>query len=559
MTKLHHAVLCSVVCSWLLGLEPTLQPAHIAAQEVGTQKVAAERVDAAAMMSPKFVPDEAVAMVSFSPAELLANDFFKMFPVEVLRVQMKEQFGIDPKEVSQVQLMMGLGADGQPKFGYIANLTQDAELPRILEAAANDMDPIQLGDRTVYSIEGDAQVVLHLMNPRTIFVGMQEYLEPILQADDGKGPLATVLKKTPARSGINAVIAMEPVRPLVSAVAMQQAGALAPDLQPLAQVPALTEAITLNLDFEGEAVRVDLTVIGIDERTAQRIESILKESMAAAQNLAVAEMKRSMENQEQSEEMRDAMLQYANRISAQVIETLTPKRTGQSVTMAIESEIGVAGSSMLAGVLLPAIQSARLIPRRMSTSNNFKQVMLAMHNFHSAYNKLPAPAITDEDGKPLLSWRVAILPFVEEQALYQQFHLDEPWDSEHNLPLSKKLPAVYASPGVRLPAGETVIHAVVGKDMGLRPVDRTAFRDFLDGLSNTILIIETAPEFAVPWSKPADVEIDLADPLAKFKGTPKKGFNISLGDGAVRFLADTIDPDLFKAMLTRAGREVIPR
>jgi hypothetical protein len=64
-------------------------------------------------------------------------------------------------------------------------------------------------------------------------------------------------------------------------------------------------------------------------------------------------------------------------------------------------------------------------------------VMLAMHNYHAAYNRLPGPAIMSADGKPLLSWRVALLPFLEEQALYEQFRLDEPWDSEHNLPLIK--------------------------------------------------------------------------------------------------------------------------
>jgi hypothetical protein len=111
--------------------------------------------------------------------------------------------------------------------------------------------------------------------------------------------------------------------------------------------------------------------------------------------------------------------------------------------------------------------------------------------------------------------------------------------------------------GVRLPPGQTVVHAAVGDEIGMRPKGNTGFRDFLDGLSNTIMILESNADSAVPWSKPADVEIDLEDPLAKFKGSPKKSFGVGLGDGSVRRYPDDIDVAKFKALLTRAGREIV--
>ena len=92
----------------------------------------------------------------------------------------------------------------------------------------------------------------------------------------------------------------------------------------------------------------------------------------------------------------------------------------------------------------------------MTASNNLKQLALGIHNFHSAYRKLPA-ARTDENGQPLLSWRVAILPFIEQQALYEQFHLDEPWDSEHNLKLIDQMPATFTDPSLMLPPGMTAV------------------------------------------------------------------------------------------------------
>ena len=136
---------------------------------------------------------------------------------------------------------------------------------------------------------------------------------------------------------------------------------------------------------------------------------------------------------------------------ADTMETMLKANQG---TVELKSQANIATAGILVGLLLPAVQSARGAARRMTASNNLKQVMLGLHNYHDAYKRLPPSAITDDNGKPLLSWRVAVLPFVEEQALYEKFHLDEPWDSEHNLPLSKELPAAYDLPGIPLPQGQ---------------------------------------------------------------------------------------------------------
>src|SRR6185295_12482568 len=97
---------------------------------------------------------------------------------------------------------------------------------------------------------------------------------------------------------------------------------------------------------------------------------------------------------------------------------------------------------------LAAVQAAREAAQRTQSLNNLKQIGLAMQNHHSVYKAFPARAKLDNDGKPLLSWRVLVLPFIEEKALYNEFHLDEPWDSEHNKPLVEKMPKLYADPRV---------------------------------------------------------------------------------------------------------------
>src|SRR5260370_37344826 len=91
----------------------------------------------------------------------------------------------------------------------------------------------------------------------------------------------------------------------------------------------------------------------------------------------------------------------------------------------------------------------------MKSSNNLKQIGLAMHNYEGVYRTIPPSAICDKNGKPLLSWRVAILPYIEQDNLYRQFNLDEPWDSENNKKLIPLMPRTYASPLAPTEEGKT--------------------------------------------------------------------------------------------------------
>ena len=101
----------------------------------------------------------------------------------------------------------------------------------------------------------------------------------------------------------------------------------------------------------------------------------------------------------------------------------------------------------------PSVEPAN----RSQSFNNIKQIMLAMHNFASQ-DKSQAfpPAFIAKDGKPLLSWRVAMLPYLDQKNLYAKFHLDEPWDSEHNKALIATMPGTYRSPMSKLTDGRTV-------------------------------------------------------------------------------------------------------
>jgi len=173
---------------------------------------------------------------------------------------------------------------------------------------------------------------------------------------------------------------------------------------------------------------------------------------------------------------------------------------------------------------------------------------------------MPPAAVCDPYGKPLYSWRVVILPYVEQQELYNQFHLDEPWDSPHNLTLLPKMPYIYAAPGSKakkIPPYHTICHVFVGKCAAFEGCEGLRFpEDFPDGTSNTILVIEAGEP--VPWTKPDDLVYDPDGPLPDLRSVFKGGFNVALADGSTRWInPKEMSETTLRAAITRNGNEVL--
>jgi hypothetical protein len=168
-----------------------------------------------------------------------------------------------------------------------------------------------------------------------------------------------------------------------------------------------------------------------------------------------------------------------------------------------------------------------------------KQLALGMIAYSDEHQgRLPPAVVYGKDGKPLHSWRVLILPYIEQQKLYDEFKLDEPWDSPHNIALLEKMPAAYAPPpGKRskVPAYHTVCHVFVGKGTALAGRDGPRYpADFLHGTSQTILLIEAGNP--VPWTKPEELTYDPDQPLPVPVGLFKNGFRVAMADGSAHFV-----------------------
>ncbi len=199
----------------------------------------------------------------------------------------------------------------------------------------------------------------------------------------------------------------------------------------------------------------------------------------------------------------------------------------------------------------PASTSNGMMPP--SRWGNLQQAALGIMNFESAQRRLPP--VTSPNFSSGLSWRVQILPMIGLDELYQKFHLDEPWDSPHNLKLVEEMPSVYYSLLDALnEQGKTTV-VMPRHSQAVRSDRPRRLSEITDGTSNTILLIDADPEHAVLWTKPDDLDIDMDHPRQGWTGSRYGSSAIAFADAHLELLPSHCDESIVRALLTIGGGE----
>jgi prepilin-type processing-associated H-X9-DG protein len=191
-----------------------------------------------------------------------------------------------------------------------------------------------------------------------------------------------------------------------------------------------------------------------------------------------------------------------------------------------------------------------------ATEKNLKGIALAWHNYESAKGFFPSDVV-DAKGKPILSWRVLILPYIENQeGLYKGFKLNEPWDSENNKKLIDSMPKVFAPVRGKADPGMTFYQSFSGKNGVLKPGQKITFASIPDGTSNTLMVAEAAKP--VIWSKPGDLPFDGKD-VPALGGMFDGKFHAAFCDGSVARFRKGIKDETLRRLIDPADGQVINR
>ncbi len=501
----------------------------------------------------EFIPTDATATVVLSIADTMASPVVELYPVEVADAWCNENIGFPASSIDRIKVVVGVPGPGGPMMAVVATLRADADVTAINPEMVNTQEPIDVDGHSCYMIAGAPDVVLHAKDPRTLIVATPNYLDTVLRSADAStasGPLAKMAGSVPHTGNLTALLAVEPIRPMITGLLQSQIDQIPPPLVEFTKTPELLDALLFRLDLADQANGLNLIMLARDDASGEELMGLIQRGLEMGRQIGLSQAMNEIEGEDA---VAQATRQYVQRLSDKIVSSLTPKREGRRLTLSGSASQGFATQGVLVGLLLPAVQAAREAARRMTSSNNLKMIGLAMHNYHDAYAKLPTD-ILGEDGTPLLSWRVAILPFIEQQELYQQFHLDEAWDSPHNITLLPQMPDVYLHPTLPTYAGTTVYQRPISEGSMMHPSEPIKFRDVTDGLSDTIMAVETLADSAVEWTKPSDITIDTDEVMRDLDDGTREGFNVLLGDGAVTYFLQ-LDPQAFSAMLTRAGGE----
>lgn len=304
---------------------------------------------------------------------------------------------------------------------------------------------------------------------------------------------------------------------------------------------------TLGIGLKKE-ISLSLFAESPDEKSAKTLESSLTGGIALLSGLVA---------NAQAQLPEDSSDKKVMEILASFLATQQFERTGNTMTLKLAADQNI-GDRLITEALVPSLIRARAAAQRSLQANNLKQVVLALHNYEAANGHFPPSVVIDKESGVPRSWRVEILPYIDQAQLYQEYRKNEAWDSEANKAVLAKMPATYRHPSqssdstmssIFMPYGEGL---VAGRDdeKGLQ------LRDVIDGLSNTIVLVESKQD--IPWTKPEDLKFDLKAEKLPSLGFVPEGWHVAMGDGSVRFISSSIDVWLMKGLLTTSGGEVIP-
>jgi beta-lactamase regulating signal transducer with metallopeptidase domain len=530
LTWRRRLLVCATIATGLVisGIRPP--EAQVAA---ATTRTSPSEAAAATEFDMTNVPASAVLVVAARPAELAGRPEFATLAVFINSAISEDKIGFSVSEIAQF-LMIGLKDP---------NLPRGQMFPPVLEIRLNQAHDFAAlaehlwGGATLQTVDGMTvlaaadvsaapnQEVLQIIGDRTVVYGRLPALK-IMAASTGQ-PAWSETWNPGADSQIAFAIDMAFPRKEMEASFRRTPNPMMGMFAPLWQK---TELVTGDVAISDQ-MTITLRGSADSDESAGVVQQTVNALIPVGQGLLMGG-RSSLENT--PDEYRSVMTQAFD-VGEAALKSAKVVRDGKTVTVTVSAdEVGVA---TITTMLLPAVQSAREAARRTQGMNNLKQIMLALHNYHDANGSFPPAVLLGPDGKTEYSWRVALLPYLDQSDLYNAYRRTEPWDSPHNKALLSDMPLVFKCPQDSPNSSATSYFGFIGKDTGFgnTPGTGNKLHTFTDGLSNTVMVVETRRD--IPWTKPEDIPFSGTSESPELGGWFNGGYNVGLADGSVRFFA----------------------
>lgn len=548
----RHRKLIACVLVGMMSLPPGATFAQPPADKAAATSESSARLDLG------YVTPNTTAVAVAHPRRVFTSAEMELLPIEVITAAGLKELGIDPV---QIQWALVIAEPPQmmapPQVAGVLRMASPIASQKVFPQLWGQTEEAQLDGKAYRKAKGPTDVSIFQSDDRTLILGTDDLVRRMAanHAKPQPGKVSRVLEQMPELPDVLAMLLVEPVRPLIApAVAT---ASVPPPLEGVKKLPDLLYSIGVKASLTGD-MNMSLNLRAVDDEAAKQIEEIIDQALKLGREMMRAQIRADMAKQAHSDDpVQQAMAKYTDRLGDRLFQAIRPLRNGRNLTLTASGTYSqTATIGVLVSLLLPAVQAAREAARRTQSVNNLKQLALAMHNYHDTHKTFPPRAVF-KDGKPLLSWRVQLLPFLDQEALYKEFHLDEPWDSENNRKLIPQMPPLFRNPSGKSQPGMANYLGVVGEGLMFEGDKGRRMADIRDGTSNTLMFVEADDARAVVWTKPDDWEPDPQQPLAGLGSAHPGGFNAAFADGSVRFLSKGIDAQTFRAMLTVAGGEQV--
>lgn len=502
----------------------------------------------------QLVPPDGVGLVTLQVKSIIQDESLRMMPWEVFSAVSQQQYGVDLLNIERVDIVActpGVVVRMGGMVTFVKDLPADF-IERFEKQEVKETEGVE-----IYTLPGNPDLCFHKRDSRHLIVGSRAFVLSSVKSKIDDGPLRKMATGLGEPGLISIAMAIEPVRELLTS-SIQSPPIPGPLVKDVETIATKSDMLAIKISL-GSTPSMATMIQTKSPSDGPEVSAAINRLVKVGTGALIA----SVQQQTASAEGRlpKAAVAYLQRFAPELEKNLTFKVNGNRLLVTLDGTQMVVGQmGIAAGLLLPAVQAARDAARGMQSQNNLKQIVLAHLNFESTYKKFPLDKDIQLDMKsqykmePNLSWRVHILPYIEQLELYRQFHMDEPWDSPHNIKLLERMPDVYRHPQANTKPGYTVYQQPTGKGLFQTPGRRIGMSAITDGTSNSVCVIETKDEVAVPWTKPGDV--NPMEDLSVLRN--ERGFyTMVFVDGSVHRLPATIDPEVLKALFTISGGEVV--